>query len=36
LPHEALFLPDVVEKSVADGGDDAATGQHLLFPRVLE
>jgi hypothetical protein len=29
--HEALFLPDFVEKAVADGVFDAATGQQLLL-----
>jgi hypothetical protein len=29
--REALFLPDFVEKAVADGGFDSATGQQLLL-----
>jgi hypothetical protein len=29
--HAALFLPDFIEKVVADGGFDSATGQKLLL-----
>jgi hypothetical protein len=29
--HHALFLPDLIEKAVADGICDAATGQQLLL-----
>jgi len=29
--HQALFLPDFIEKAVADGIYDAATGQQLLL-----
>jgi hypothetical protein len=29
--HQALFLPDLIEKAVADGICDAATGQQLLL-----
>jgi hypothetical protein len=29
--HQALFLPDLIEKAVADGICDVATGQQLLL-----
>ena len=29
--HTALFLPDFIEKAVAEGAVDVATGQQLLF-----
>ena len=29
--HQALFLPDFIEKAVADHGYDAMTGQQLLL-----
>ena len=29
--HQALFLPDLIEKAVADGSCDTATGQQLLL-----
>ena len=29
--HQALFLPDLIEKAVTDGIYDAATGQQLLL-----